>query len=141
MPYGERDAAGGRLDKMPKCEVATDCTQADITWADFGYHAAYRDSCERVAELQAEGVALGGLRLQAQYPTPLTCLTYFIADHDRAGVESYTAGLLADADQLLEALPHEAIAFQWDVAMEFVCFAARSISNASVPSMSSSSGS
>jgi hypothetical protein len=60
------------------------------------------------------------VRFQAQYPTPLASIASFVAVEDRATLEpSYERALFADLHALLQAVPHERIAVQWDVAVEF----------------------
>lgn len=55
-----------------------------------------------------------------QYPTPLACVAGTIVPEDIPAVgESYAAALFADLDRALASLPHDRIAVQWDVAVEF----------------------
>jgi methionine synthase II (cobalamin-independent) len=60
------------------------------------------------------------VRLQLQYPTPLASMAGTIAPADMPAVAtSYERALFADVDKALAALPHDRVAVQWDVAVEF----------------------
>ena len=55
-----------------------------------------------------------------QYPTPLAPMAGTIVAEDLVAVTaSYQRALFADLDRALTDLPHERIAVQWDVAVEF----------------------
>ncbi len=42
-----------------------------------------------------------------------------VADQQETLLESYAAALFADLGRLLAAIPHDQVAVQWDVAVEF----------------------
>jgi hypothetical protein len=91
-----------------------------VDWPDLGYARAYLESYEVFRRLDEEGLVPPGVRFQAQYPTPLASIVGFIAPEDQAALEpSYERALFADLQTLLRAVPHERIAVQWDVAVEF----------------------
>lgn len=91
-----------------------------VEWPDLGYAEAYEASYEIFRGLDEEGIVPPGVRFQAEYPTPLASIASFIAPEDRAALEpSYEQALFADLQALLRAVPHERIAVQWDVAVEF----------------------
>jgi hypothetical protein len=92
----------------------------DVQWGDLGYAAAYERSFEQFTALQQDGTIAADVRLQMQYPTPLAPVAGTIAAGDLAAVlASYERALFADLDRALSDLPHERIAVQWDVAVEF----------------------
>jgi len=101
--------------------VSAEGASADtIQWPDLGYAAAYRESFATFDRLQAEGTIPAGVRFQLQYPTPLASMAGTIDPGDLAAVgASYERALFADLDAALAALPHDRIAIQWDVAVEF----------------------
>jgi hypothetical protein len=89
-------------------------------WPDLGYAQAYEASCEVFRRLDEEGIVPPGVRFQVEYPTPLASIASFIAPEDRAALTpSYERALFAVLQALLRAVPHERIAVQWDVAVEF----------------------
>jgi hypothetical protein len=98
-----------------------DGTSADaIQWGDLGYATAYEESFEQFAALQGDGTIGADVRFQMQYPTPLAPIATTIAPEDLVTVTaSYERALFADLDRVLNDLPHERIAVQWDVAVEF----------------------
>jgi hypothetical protein len=57
--------------------------------------------------------------MQIQYPTPLASMAGTIAPEDLPAVAPASErALFADLDTLLERLPHDRIAVQWDIAVE-----------------------
>lgn len=105
---------------LPKVRLADGTTAEDIDWPDLGYAAVYQDSYATFVRLRDEGVIPAGVRFQAQYPTPLASISGWIVPEEQALLEpSYERALFADLDTLLAAVPHEDLAVQWDVAVEF----------------------
>jgi hypothetical protein len=116
---GAADQPGG-YQEMPKVRLSEGTDPASIQWPDLGYAVAYQQSFEVFGRLREEGVVPPGLRFQVQYPTPLASVNGWVVPEDQDRVEpSYEAALFADLDRLLAALPHDQIAVQWDVAVEF----------------------
>jgi hypothetical protein len=91
-----------------------------IGWPDLGYADAYAESFEVFDRLQGEGTIPAGVRFQVQYPTPLASTAgTFVPDDQQAVAASYEKALFADLDALMDRLPHDRCAVQWDVAVEF----------------------
>ena len=115
----ERDAKGA-YHQAPKVRLADGADPDAIAWPNLGYADAYLASWDRFRQLRDEGVIPAGTRFQVQYPTPLASINAWIVDEDQDRLEpSYTRALYADLHRLLDALPHDEIAVQWDVAVEF----------------------
>lgn len=113
-------AAGGAYTQMPKVRLAEGTEPGAIAWPNLGYADAYLESWETFRRLRDEGVIPAGTRFQVQYPTPLASINSWIVDEEQDRLEpSYTQALFADLHRLLDALPHDEIAVQWDVAVEF----------------------
>jgi hypothetical protein len=90
-----------------------------ITWPDLGYASAYRESFATFRRLRDEGVVPDGVRFQMQYPTPFAPIAaWFVAQDQQRVRASYARALVADLQRLLDELPHELVAVQWDVAIE-----------------------
>jgi hypothetical protein len=122
------DQPGG-YQEMPKVRLATGTDPASIEWPDLGYAAAYQQSFEVFRRLRDEGVVPPGMLFQVQYPTPLASVNGWVVPEDQDRVEpSYEAALFADLDRLLAALPHDRVAVQWDVAVEFAILEGGSVS-------------
>ncbi|HEY2637937.1 MAG TPA: hypothetical protein VGI54_11140, partial [Solirubrobacteraceae bacterium] len=106
--------------QMPQLRLVDGASADTIDWPNLGYADAYAESFETFARLQQEGTIPAGVRFQAQYPTPLASMAGTIVPEDLPAVAaSYEEALLADLDELLAGLPHDRIAVQWDVAVEF----------------------
>lgn len=104
----------------PKLRLRGGADAARIAWPDLGYAGVYQESYATFRRLEQEGVVPPGVRFQVEYPTPLASIVGFIAASDRGALEpSYSEALFADLQRLLGALPHDRIAVQWDVAVEF----------------------
>jgi hypothetical protein len=117
---GMRELPGADLPPVPVLRLADGVAAEDVRWPDLGYAAAYADSYGIFRRLQDDGTIPAGVRFQMQYPTPLAPIAGTFIPEDQAGlVASYQAALFADLDRALARLPHEQIAVQWDVAVEF----------------------
>jgi len=53
-------------------------------------------------------------------PTPLAPVSFFVALTDRAVVETvYESVMISELTEIIEAIPRNELAIQWDVAVEF----------------------
>ncbi len=106
--------------QMPQLRFAEGASADRIEWPDLGYADAYAESFGIFDRLQGGGTIPAGVRFQVQYPTPLASTAGTIVPDDLPAVAaSYERALFADLDTLLERLPHDRCAVQWDVAVEF----------------------
>ena len=105
---------------MPRLKLAEGATADTIDWPNLGYADAYAESFAIFDRLQQDGTIPAGVRFQMQYPTPLASIAGTIVPEDMAAVaQAYEAALFADLDRVVADLPHDRIAVQWDVAVEF----------------------
>ena len=85
----------------------------------LGYADAALASFAIFDRLQRTGVIAEGARFQVSLPTPLAPLTVFVDLDDRAVVEpSYEAQIHAELRRIVDGIPHDRLAIQWDVAVE-----------------------
>jgi len=106
--------------EMPQVKLAEGVDPAGMIWPDPGYASAYLESYATFAALRDQGVIPGGVRFQVEYPTPLASISaYVVAEQQEALLGSYEQAMFTDLDRLLAALPHNNVAVQWDVAVEF----------------------
>jgi hypothetical protein len=122
-PVGSEQAyetSDGEAPAMPQLRLAEGASAETISWPNLGYADEYTKSFELFGALQADGTIPAGVRFQMQYPTPLAAIASAIAPEDLPGVATaYEAALFADLDRALATMPHDRIAVQWDVAVEF----------------------
>jgi hypothetical protein len=106
--------------EMLQFKLADDASADEVQWGDLGYANAYKESFKQFRALQRDGTIAADVRFQMQYPTPLAPMAGTIAPENLIAVSaSYERALFADLDRALSDLPHERIAVQWDVAVEF----------------------
>ncbi len=92
---------------------------ADIDLPPMGYVDAARASYETFAALRADGTIAPGTRFQVSLPSPLAIVGAYIAPWNMEAVEPRVeAAFHREVEGLLEALPHDDLAIQWDVAVE-----------------------
>ncbi|GAA4530998.1 hypothetical protein GCM10023160_32920 [Brachybacterium paraconglomeratum] len=109
---------GAGIDARP-LRLADGVEPARIALPPLGYAAAARESYPIFARLREQGVIAPGTRFQVSLPTPIAVISSFFTGADRAAIEPvYTAALLHELEEILEAIPHEDLAIQWDVASE-----------------------
>ena len=105
---------------MPQLRLTEDASAGVIDWPDLGYADEYTESFATFKQMQDDGTIRGDVRFQLQYPTPLASVAgTFVAEDLPTVAPSYEQALFADLDTALERLPHDRIAVQWDVAVEF----------------------
>lgn len=105
---------------------------ADVRIGPLGYADGALESWEVFQRLQSEGVIPADVRFQVSLPTPLAVIEAWVAQEDRARLEPvYAAVLYGELARILDAIPHDRLAIQWDVAVEFAL-----IEGASYPGVS-----
>ena len=91
-----------------------------VTFASLGYAKAALESHATVRRLREQGRIPAGLRFQVSLPTPLAVVAQYIEASAQAAVEGpYADRLVAEAREIMSAIPHAELAIQWDVAVEF----------------------
>ena len=120
VPARPVEAVPGDYEVMPQLRLADGVDPAEMKWPDLGYADAYLSSYATFAALRDTGVLPAGVRFQVQYPTPLASIgAYIVPEQQQALLGSYEQAMFADLDRLLAAIPHDDVAVQWDVAVEF----------------------
>lgn len=117
---GATDQPSEGYEQMPKVRLADGVAPDGVEWRNLGYADVYQQSHAAFRRLRDEGVIPAGVRFQVQYPTPLASINAWVVTEDQDRLEpSYEQALFADLDRLLAELPHDEVAVQWDVAVEF----------------------
>lgn len=107
------------LDLRPVA-LAEGVRAADIALPPLGYADAALESWTVFDRLQREGTIPAGTRFQVSLPSPLGVVGSFVAEADRAEFEPvYETALAAELQRILDAIPHDRLAIQWDAALEF----------------------
>ena len=114
-PFYIRDRFDGRPIALDG-SVAAD----DLRLPGLGYADAAIDSYATFAGLKSEGRIPAGARFQVSLPTPAGVVGSFFHSEHRAAVEPvYERALFAELARILDAVPHDQLAIQWDTALEF----------------------
>lgn len=109
---------GAGIDARP-LRLAEGVDAAGIELPPLGYASAAVESYAVFLRLREEGVIPAGLRFQVSLPTPVAVVSSFFRGEDRVAIEGvYADALLGELEQILEQIPADDLAIQWDVASE-----------------------
>jgi hypothetical protein len=90
----------------------------------LNYAAAAKDSYRQFTELKKAGKIAATTKFQVSLPTAVAVLSGFIVPESQALVEKpYTEALKKEVDEIAQAIPHQELAIQWDVADEVLFLA------------------
>jgi len=105
---------------LPRVQLRPGVDPAGLRFESLGYAAAARASYREFALLKRDRVVPVGCRFQVCLPTPLAPISAFVALPDQAAVEvPYEARMMAELDEILDAVPADQLAIQWDTNFEF----------------------
>ncbi|CAN5152386.1 hypothetical protein BH09ACT1_BH09ACT1_18800 [soil metagenome] len=109
----------GEFDGRPiQLDAGVEATS--LIFPNLGYADAAIESYATFAALKAEGIIAERTRFQVSLPTPAGVVGSFFAAPSREAVEPvYEAALFAELNRILESIPHDQLAIQWDTALEF----------------------
>jgi ubiquinone/menaquinone biosynthesis C-methylase UbiE len=112
--------APGFYRALPQLRLRPGERGEDLRFESLGYAEAAVASYATFSVLKRDGVVPPGCRFQVSLPTPLAPITAFVAADDQATVEhAYEAAMAAEVERILEELPHDQLALQWDTNFEF----------------------
>lgn len=101
-------------------QVRDGVTAGDVRFENLGYADVATASYATFREMKQQGVIPGDVRFMVSLPTPLAPIAGFIAPDSQAAVEPpYEARMFEELDQICTSIPHDQLAVQWDVAVEF----------------------
>jgi hypothetical protein len=87
---------------------------------NLGYADAAIASYTIFSQFKQAGTIPAHCRFQVCLPTPIATVVAFVMPEDMAAVEpAYEAGMLHELDRISASIPHNELAIQWDVAVEF----------------------
>ena len=95
-------------------------SEADIRFDNLGYADVATESFAAFRKLQDDGVVAKEHRFQVCLPTPVAPVHLWVREEDQAAVEEkYEAAMLAELARIVDAIPADKLALQWDTAVEF----------------------
>jgi len=93
----------------------------EVAFGSLGYAEHAIASYRLFARLKQDGTIPPATRFQVALPTPVAFLTGFIVLQDRAAVEAgYRRAMKSEIETMLNAIPPDELAIQWDVCYEVV---------------------
>src|SRR5919109_130162 len=106
--------------EYPQLQLADGASPADTELGPLGYAANALESYKTFTTVRSEGVLPADCRFQVSLPTPLALAAVFFVERDRAALEDmYEERMYREIDEITAAIPHQDLAIQWDVAVEF----------------------
>ena len=109
----------GHYRALPRLRLKAGERAESIRFENLGYAQAAIASYRVFARLKRDGVIPAACRFQVSLPTPLAPISAFVAADDQAALEPiYEARMLAEVAEIVDAIPHEQLAVQWDTNVE-----------------------
>ena len=92
----------------------------ELTFINLGYAQAAKSSYATFRKLKEEGTIPAGVRFEVSLPTPLASIVAYVDFGSQAIVErAYEKRLLEEMAEICAGIPHDQLAIQWDIAVEF----------------------
>ena len=105
---------------LPRVRLAEGARADSVTFGALGYADAAIASYRVFARLKRDGLVPVACRFQVCLPTPLAPISAFVvAEHQGLLEPVYEARLLAELQLILQDVPHDQLAIQWDTNFEF----------------------
>jgi hypothetical protein len=91
----------------------------DISYPSLGYADAALASYETFKRYQQEGKLPADVRFQVSMGTPIATVSAAVAPSELAALEpGYEAAQMRELQRILDGIPHDQLAIQWDVCLE-----------------------
>lgn len=105
---------------LPHFKLRAGTDAQDLVFDQLGYADAALASYALFSQLKQAGTIPARYRFQVSLPTPVAPVVAFIVYPDWANVQpAYTNAMFAELDRIASGIPHNELAIQWDVAIEF----------------------
>lgn len=120
LPEFEKvDPLPGQYPPTPRFRVRDGADVSALAFGNLGYADEAIASFAVFEQLRADGVLRDDQRFQVSIPTPIAPVAMFVTDDAQAQVEpAYERQLLGELDRILDGVPHDRLAIQWDVCVE-----------------------
>jgi ubiquinone/menaquinone biosynthesis C-methylase UbiE len=105
---------------LPRVRLADGARADSVRFEALGYAEAALSSYRVFARLKRDGVIPVACRFQVSLPTPLAPVCAFVVpEHQEALEPLYEERLLAELRLIVDEIPHDQLAVQWDTTFEF----------------------
>ncbi len=105
---------------LPQLRLRSGVAADGLGFDELGYASAAMSSHRIFARLKDEGVIPAGCRFLVSLPTPLAPVSAFVALEHQADLEPvYETQMAREVERILDAIPPEELAIQWDARYEF----------------------
>lgn len=105
---------------LPRVRLAEGTRPEHVTFEALGYAEAAIASYRLFARLKRDGLVPVPCRFQVCLPTPLAPISAFVVPEHQALLErAYEERLLAELRAILQEVPRDQLAIQWDTRFEF----------------------
>ena len=105
---------------LPRVRLEDGARPERVRFEALGYAEAAVASYRVFARLKRDGLVPVGCRFQVCLPTPLAPISAFVVPEHQAALEPiYEARLLQELQVVLDEVPHDQLAVQWDTNFEF----------------------
>jgi SAM-dependent methyltransferase len=105
---------------LPRVRLADGARPESVTFGALGYADAAISSYRVFARLKRDGLVPVGCRFQVCLPTPVAPISAFVVPEHQALLEPvYEDQLLRELRSILQDVPHDQLAIQWDTNFEF----------------------
>lgn len=106
---------------LPRLRLRDGVDVSTLRFENLGYADAARSSYRIFSKLKRDGVIPTHCRFQVSLPTPLAPVGAFVAAEHQSIVEPvYESRLFEEVAEILDVIPHDQLALQWDANSEFV---------------------
>ncbi len=121
-PFALYQWDGKLLRETPWVRFREDVDPRSVTF-ETGYAPAALASYDVFRRLQQEGVIPAGIRFQISLPTPMASAYMYVSPTSRdAYLTVYEASLMQALQDILDGIPAEHLAIQWDVCQEVLIY-------------------
>jgi SAM-dependent methyltransferase len=104
---------------LPRVRLADGARAESVTFGALGYADAALSSYRAFARLKRDGVVPVACRFQVCLPTPLAPISAFVVpEHQKLLEPVYEEQVLGELRIILQELPHDQLAIQWDTNFE-----------------------
>ena len=116
VPTTDRDYT----EDLPTVRLKEGVKPEGLKIGNLGYADAAKDSFKVFDRLQKEGRIPRSWKFQVSLPTPLATVAGFVhPSHQNAVEPAYEKQILNELREIADSIPHDRLAIQWDVAVEF----------------------